>query len=576
MWRVASGLLLVLVTIVRAEQTSSFREEFWPPLRDAVPKILESQDKKTGRFGTGIWLVTDQNVMWPLAVAWGTNRPDNPHYHSAEILDAIMKGGDALIDDMDSTGQWEFRKKDGSTWGKIFMPWIYSRWIRAYGVVKDAMPADRRGRWEKALTLGVEGIIKTELTKPIQNIPATHAAAVYHAGQLFGREDWKKAGADYLHRTVADQDPAGFWSEHVGPVIVYNFVYVDALGFYYAKSGDETVLPALQRAAAYHSHFVYPDGRLVETVDERNAYDLNRGVGGVGFTFSPEGRGYIQQQLELMKADKQPIGFDVAASIIAYGQEGEIVPTARSKTHDHFVLGKNHAMTAREGPWFACLSAYTAELSTSRWIQDRQNFVSLYHDDVGTLILGGGNTKLQPLWSTFTAGDPSLLSHKPGDETPNFVPPEGLIHVPSKARLYPPNMAVTLTYGKSVCRVAVNISDATKAVVDYWQTKGSDLPVEAHATFLPDERLEKPWKTAGGREGTLKEPFKLTSEEAGGWFQHNRWRVHLPPDATVTWPVMMHNQYAKDGKPLPFQGRIVVTIPLGTKPERKQIIIEVP
>ena len=33
------------------------------------------------------------------------------------------------------------------------------------------------------------------------------------------------------------------------------------------------------------------------------------------------------------------------------------------------------------------------------------------------VFLGGGNTKLQPLWSTFTVGDVSLLKHKPGDET---------------------------------------------------------------------------------------------------------------------------------------------------------------
>jgi hypothetical protein len=53
----------------------------------------------------------------------------------------------------------------------------------------------------------------------------------------------------------------------------------------------------------------------------------------------------------------------------------------------------------------------------SRWIQDRQNLVSLYHDKIG-VILGGGNTKLQPLWSTFSVGDRAQFHHKAGDETP--------------------------------------------------------------------------------------------------------------------------------------------------------------
>jgi len=31
----------------------------------------------------------------------------------------------------------------------------------------------------------------------------------------------------------------------------------------------------------------------------------------------------------------------------------------------------------------------------------------------GGLILGGGNTKLQPAWSSFTLGDITILSHRP-------------------------------------------------------------------------------------------------------------------------------------------------------------------
>lgn len=577
MLRVACGVLLVAAAIVRgAEPVSHFREELWPAVADAVPKLLKAQDKETGQFGSKPWVVNDQHAMWPLAVAWGEKREGNPYYHSPEVLEAIMKGGDALIDAMDATGQWEFRKKDNSTWGQVYMPWTYSRWIRAYGIVKDAMPYARRAKWEKALTLGIEGMIRTELVKPIQNIPATDAAAIYHAGQIFGREDWKKVGAEYIRRTVAEQDPGGFWVEHVGPVINYNFVYVDAIALYYAKSGDKSVLPALERAAGYHAHFTYPDGRMVETVDERNAYELGRGIGGVGFTFSAEGRGFVEQQWGLMKEDKQPVSADQAASIVAYGEDGPVIPTARTKRHDRYVLGKNDAMTAREGPWFGVLSAYTAEIGPTRWIQDRQNFISLYHDKVGTLVLGGGNTKLQPLWSTFTAGDTSLLYHKPGDEDPDFSEPKGLIHVPSKATLDPEKLSLELAYGQAQCRVTADIADPKRAVVTYGLESHSDLPVEAHATFIPEEHLKSGWKTASGREGSLKEPFRLTSEEAGGWFEHNGWRVRLPAGASVVWPAKMHNQYAKAGESELFQARIVVVLPLGREPAEKQIVVEVP
>ena len=55
-----------------------------------------------------------------------------------------MAGGDALIAEQMPDGQWIFRKKDGSEWGPIYQPWTYSRWIRAFFLIKDAMPPQRR------------------------------------------------------------------------------------------------------------------------------------------------------------------------------------------------------------------------------------------------------------------------------------------------------------------------------------------------------------------------------------------------------------------------------------------------
>lgn len=124
--------------------------------------------------------------------------------------------------------------------------------------------------------------------------------------------------------------------------------------------------------------------------------------------------------------------------------------------------------------------------------------------------------------------------------------------------------------------MTADVADPTRAVVTYALESHSDLPVEAHATFIPDEHLKGGWKTASGKSGSMKEPFRLTSEEAGGWFEHNGWRVLVPDGASVVWPAKMHNQYAKAGESELFQARIVVVLPLGTEPSKKQIVIEVP
>ncbi|MEO6434724.1 MAG: hypothetical protein ABIP55_03045 [Tepidisphaeraceae bacterium] len=539
----------------------------------AVPGILKSQDKQTGRFGSGIWIVQDQHAMYALAVAWGSEGKDNPHYHSPEVLEAIMSAGDALIADMDPQGMWEFRKKDGSTWGQTYMPWTWSRWIRAYAIVRDAMPADRRAKWDKAMTLGFDGIAATETKKPMQNIPVHNCMGLYLASKVFNRADWEKAAVDYIHACVDAQHPDGYWTEHKGPVVVYNGVYVDALGAYYGMSGDKKVLDALVRSSHFHSAMVYPDGRAVETVDERNPYNENIVGINIGFCFSPQGRAHVKRQIERMaKYTDNPVGWDGAASFILYGEEGELAPPPKSG--DVYVSGDKQVTTRRQGPWFACLTSYTAELDPRRWIQDRQNFLSLYRDDFH-VILGGGNTKLQPLWSTFTVGDVSLLKHTPGDESPNFFPPAGkLLHTPSDATLDPENARLELDYNGTKCAVRIDLSDPDKAKVVYSLLSPSVKDVAAHVPLLP--KLKETWATASGKSGTLsEEPITLGPGEAGAWFEHRGFRVTLPPQASITWPALPHNPYAKDGKPALADGRIVITLPFSSEQTKQEIAIGV-
>src|SRR5687767_13762464 len=107
---VLCGSFFAFPAVASAGEVWNFKREFLPALVKAVPKILESQDKKTGKFGTGIWMVNDRHPMYPLAVAWAMkiDGVENPYYQSSEVLEAIMSAGDALIADQDVKGMWEF------------------------------------------------------------------------------------------------------------------------------------------------------------------------------------------------------------------------------------------------------------------------------------------------------------------------------------------------------------------------------------------------------------------------------------------------------------------------------------
>ncbi len=317
----------------------------------AVPDILDSQ-RDDGQFGSKPWICRDQHLIFPLAAAWTLQ--NSPYRGDDKILQAIVRGGDALIDAQDENGMWTFLKKDYSTWGQIYMPWTYSRWIRAYQIVREALEPDSRARWDKALLLGFEGIARTALTR-VHNIPTHHAMALFCAGTVFGRKDWQTQARDFMHVVAEAQSAFGWWSENVGPVVSYNYVYPDAIGVYYKMSGDVQVLGCLEMAARFHANYIYPDGSAVETVDERNTYKPSIRLGSPGFSCSAIGRGYLARQHRLFAESGGTFDVDYATNLLLYSGEGPVEETP-SDTGDHAHRMGDSALVVARTPWTISLS----------------------------------------------------------------------------------------------------------------------------------------------------------------------------------------------------------------------------
>jgi len=547
----------------------------WPPrdyliksLAEAVPSYLEQFQADTGRFGTEPWICSDQNCIFPLTAAWSIEDPNNPWFHNDKVLEAIGKGGEALVDDMDKDGKWTFRKKDNSTWGQIHMPWTYSRWIRAYALIHDVLPASTREKWEKGLRLGFSGIRKYA-NGGTHNIPTHHAMALYIAGECFQNEDWKTAAKNFMKKVVEDQNSAGFWSEHFGPVVGYNKVYVDALGIYYHFSRDPIVLEALERSARFHANTLWPDGSAISCIDERQIYHDRVDVGNVGFSWTADGRGFLLKQVATYSNEaKKTINGDYAAAMLLYGGEGEGAQQAIDRDEGSVVLGENDALIRRRKPWQWAFSGYACKPSDSRWIQDRQNLIDVYHDDLG-LVIGGGNTKLQPYWSTFIVGDPSLLSQKPGDENPDFTPDIPLEWTPSEALITDTtDTEMTLKYGQVECKVATAANKDGTLTLTYSAPAGQ--MVEAHIPLL--KRAEK-FQTATGKEIILGDnPFILTEQQIGDHIVFDNLKVTVPEKASLRWPEKQHNPYTKDGHSSIENAKLVLILPFDTVTEYRIVL----
>ena len=567
---VACVCLPVLQSIAATGAEWNPRQPFLKTLVTAVPSLLRAQDPATGRFGRPPWNCEDQNLIFPLAAAWAIKDPANRYYHDPRVLEAVMKGGDALVAAQDKRGLWEFRKKDNSTWGRTAQPWTYSRWIRAFQLIKEAMPAQRRQHWEQGLKLGFGQIAHSLAGARSHNKTCHLAMALYCAGVCFERQDWQQDARRFLAKVVAAQSPNGYWSEHSVPVVTYNFVYVDALGVYYAMSHDATVLEALRRAARFHTLFTYPNGAEVETIDERNPFHPGVAPGNVGFSWTPEGRAFLARQ--------QALGWkptiDTAAAFLLYGGTGPAAALAGAGPA-MAVFGDDQALVWRRQPWFICLSAFVAGQATNRWIQDRQNFASIYHDRAG-LVVGGGNTKLQPFWSNFTVGDTRRLRHRPGDEHPDFLPKGDLVHVPSWARLHPDKAAPSLTlgYGPEECRLTVRPLDEKRLKLVCEASDRSHKAVEAHITFLPSPSTLL--RTAAGKCAPLDEgSIAWSGTDLGAWFQYGKVRASVPPGARLLWPTKRHNPYKKDGSSTLEDARLVLCLPLSSSVPRQEVTLEI-
>jgi len=544
------GMVLIALTMLlgwRAAGQSVWpeRDDLLRQLVDGVRKCLAEYHPETGKFGTEPWICDDQNVIFPLAVAWATPGAGNPYYHNGELLAVIARAGDVLTETQDEKGRWMFRKKDNSEWGMQHKPWTYTRWIRAYRIIKDALPPESRQKWESGLRLGYQHIAKALPKMNIHNIPAYHAAGVYVAGLVFEREDWQRAAADFLYRVMAQQARDGYWSEHFGPVVGYNFVYLDALGIYYHYSRDAAVLDALSRGARFHASLLWSDGTSVSVVDERNAYSARRRLGNVGFSHSPEGRWYLQEQSRWAE-----FHYDTAASLLYEGGSGNTASPFR-KSNRYVAKDQQYSME-RSGDFEWCFSAYTCPISKSRWIMDRQNHLEICHLRSG-VIAGGGNSKMQPYFSSFSFGDTAAFQPDYAVKDPNFFPAGKLLWTAGEGRIS--GRKLFLKYGENQTGITV-VPEGDSLTVTYRLLRSVDGPAEAHLPLLCGDIVS-------GLNGRLLPPGQTVvsgRDLGGGLLLSSDLAVRFPDDAVIRPGVTGFNPYHRYGKNAP--SRTVITLPL--------------
>lgn len=543
------------------------KEFYLDQLVKGVAPILKSFLEDTGRFAQSGWSVDNQEVIYPLAYLYTLNDVRNPYARDKKLLNAALKGGDALCEAQYEDGTVEFLKNDGSNWGRIYLHETLTAWLEAYVLLQEHMDQDRRSRWERGIHKMVEGVYQQilgnrnkqlysgifhdeDVTWGWGNFEVNHLSTwdglnVYRAGLIFERNEWQQTGQRMVHSALESLDPLGFWPEFGGPSTTYNLDYLQAVGLYYEHSGDLAVIPYLERALDFQIKMVYPEGSLIETLDGRSRYNP-RILALAHFTLSqfPEGRRFVKFLVAQMikKGITLQFSSDLLRNFLYY-HEGIDEKIPLEKTSYVYNTG-NKLLVRRKAPWFYCLSGFTAAPTKNRWGLDRQNFVSVWNDQVG-LIIGGGNSKAQPEWSNFVF---------PRSGRPIHIPSNGVVREKN------PNDAVTLTYEDK--RASIEVSPKSKRELQI-KTHLEGAGSSASGQLLLYLRAGSTLKTATGEVFSLSEKnLEVSAENSGGWIEYEGWRITLPHRSKVSFPSFPYSPQNRQAKAALSEARGLLSYPL--------------
>lgn len=474
------------------------------------------------------------------------------------LLDLAIKVGDLAAAE-DEQGRYESRLDSHRD---TYM------WLEAYRLLEPQLGAERRARWRRCL----EGKVATlqRMSAPLVDFPwynspyigtspnhfSLWASTMFLAGKVFGNREWVELGARILHRFAAlEQTPDGYWGEHSrsGPTTGYNHLTLTAVGLYQEHSRDPEALEALRRATAFHSHYTYPDGHPVETINDRNRYWELNPWGHFAFSHFPEGRGYAEFLTRLQNPEWMSVETlgRLAQNALYYhaGPTSPAPPERPRYSHQMSVP----AGIRKTGPWVVCLSGLIAtQTPFSQWYLDRQGHLSVFHHKTG-LIVTGANSKRQPELATFLERIKGQVFHLP---------------LSSRLQMTDSQDRLSMAYNQFFVDIETSPPSTEETEFRVWITGKGPAPEQALLNLQLCLKAGEELETGTGRRIKLSaEPLEISAQELGGLVRHHGWTLKTDPAARLVWPVYPFNPYRNGPETRVEQAVGALSVPLRLNPQ---------
>jgi hypothetical protein len=480
------------------------------------------------------WKHFGYSVLAP-AVLYAKEHPANPRYRDRAMLALAMRIGDLLASE----------NEKGKFTPRLDSDWDTYTWLEAYRLLAGELGEERRARWKRAILENTAPLFPDaaeRLDFPWYNSPyigtspnhfSQWAQLLFLAGRVFDKPDWVQLGARILHRFAAgEQTVDGYWGEHsrAGPTTGYDHLTLSTVAFYWEYTRDPAALATLRRSTDFHTHFTYPDGVPVETINDRNRYWPVTPWGHFGFSNFPDGRRYAEFLTGFFDPDKldmQALGR--LSQDALYYHDGPSAPIPQDQERYVYRLSVP-AGIRKTGPWVVCLSGIVdTPAITNQFYVDRQSNLSVFHARVGQIV-SGANSKRQPELATFREKISGSVYALP---------------LSSRLEMDDARDRLSLAFNTFFSDLYVEPPSPHDLRVRFVISGKGRPPEEAFASLQlvlhPGEVLE----TGAGKQIALGEDrVELSPEAIGGWIRHHGWTLRVAPAARLAWPVYPYNPYA--------------------------------
>jgi len=527
--------------------------------RPRIPRSPDAEERS--------WRITWMQYIYAPALLYTTAHPANPLSGDKKVLEMALRAGDYLAGCIQPDGT-VVPRINGKPVSELDAHRTLYCWTEALALLEPCLDSERLRTWQAALKRGGKAIFEQEVapkiarpryTSPFLGFSPNHlglrATTVWRMGMVLGIEDWVKFTEPAIRRFVLEIQPGGYWEEHDGPTMNYDYLNGSVAGLYWHFSSDPVALRTMRLNTDFHTHWTTPDGVDISTVDQRNRGHFRPGAsyGLFAFCYFPEGRRYSRfKLLAALGEGNNPLtamGLESLARIAQnthYHTDGAEAPIPQELPAYRHTLDRP-AVVKKKGAWAYSFSALISpQRPLSQFYLDRTCPISLWHAKCRHII-GGGNSKAQPELATFMV--------KRADGSCGYLPLDALIlgnwdadtmcvaHEGFSLRL-------TIT---PVDDSNAEISVQAESTYNRRDTVFLNLPLR----LLPGQQLStdtgKSWKIG-------EDEIRLENAEE---ISHNHWRITLPANASFTWPYYTYNPYGSVRVPQNIGAALgVLSVPL--------------